>query len=294
MPEGRVIRAYSNFCDVMVSGRVHRCTLRGKLRRQDVEVLTGDLVVVEIAADGTGTVREVLPRRSELYRPPIANVDTAIVVFTLKEPPVNFPLVDRLTVLAGRAGLDVVLCLNKADLCDPAEVEPVTRMYEKASYPMVVTSARTGEGLDRLKSFMEGRISVLAGQSGVGKSSLLNVLVPGWTRPTGEVSRKLQRGRHTTKWVELLEMPAGGFVADTPGFSRLELEGVDPASLAQDFPEMRDFAGKCRFPDCLHRCEPDCAVKAAVEAGDIPEGRYRSYLELLREAEEFHQRRYIR
>ncbi len=289
MVEGRVVRSHSNVCYVDTGEEILECRPRGRLRYRDEKVLTGDLVRVSRAGPGLGAVDEVLPRRNELARPPVANVDQVVVVFSFHEPELDLDLVDRFLVLVSAAGLPAVLCLNKVDLAHRDEVRAVGRVYEPLGYRYVPVSARTGQGLEDLRAVLAGRVSVLAGPSGAGKTSLLNALCPGLHLRTGEVSRKIRRGTHTTRHVALIPTGGGGMVADTPGFTQLELKDVKPADVAWHFPEIVKLAGSCRFRSCLHRAEPDCRVKAAVSAGEIDRGRYERYLSLLNEAEATYQ-----
>lgn len=281
---GRVLGCYSDRALVCAEGRELDCRLRGRLRRQEAVVVAGDLVRV----DTTGpvpVVEEVLPRRNLLDRPCVANVDQVLVVFSYRDPPLDLGHVGRVLVAAEKAGVGAVLVLSKADLLAEEERAEVHDRFGPLPYPLVVTSAVTGEGLGELRALLHGRISVLAGQSGVGKSRLLNAIRPGLHLATGEISPRIRRGRHTTRLARLLDVD-GGMVADTPGFSRLELEGVEPRRLSSLFPEMEELAPACRFSDCYHRAEPDCAVRQAAEEGRVAPWRYRLYLELLDEIEE--------
>lgn len=281
---GRVLGCYSDRLVVRVEGRELNCRLRGRLRRQALGVVAGDLV--RVAAGGpVPVVEEVLPRRNLLDRPAVANVDQVLVVFSYRDPPLDLGHVGRVLVAAEKAEVGAVMVLSKADLLAGEECDRVRELFHPVPYPLVVTSAVTGEGLRELHPLLEGRVSVLAGQSGVGKSRLLNALRPGLGLATGEISPRIRRGRHTTRLARLLDVN-GGMVADTPGFSRLELGGVDPRRLASLFPEMVALAPHCRFADCYHRAEPGCAVREAVEEGRVAPWRHRLYLELLQEIEE--------
>lgn len=282
--EGLVVRAYSNVCDVAVGEHVLPCRLRGRLKQEGRRILTGDRVIVRTLRDGTGVVEAVQPRRSELVRPPVANVDQAVIVFSLEEPVVDPATVERLAILAQAEGLEVVFCCNKADRVGEERARQAVALYANLGYGALVTSARTGLGVDALRRAIARRVSVLAGPSGVGKSSLLNAMLPGLRLATAEVSARGRRGRHTTRGVQLLRV-AGGWVADSPGFTALCLGGLDPDALPRYFPEMAASAGDCRFRGCRHRAEPGCAVKAAVAEGRIDAGRYARYLTFLDEAE---------
>lgn len=281
-PIGLVTKAMSNFCEVRLDGEQVLCQFRGRLRSSAAGILTGDRVLVERLPDGHGLVAEVLPRRTELIRPPVANVDCCIVVLTTQAPPLNLDLVDRILILAQDAGLDIVICLNKLDLSRQEQTQLVAAAYGASGWPLIMTSAIDGTNLESLAGQFEGRVAVLSGQSGVGKSTLLNAISPGLGLAMGEVSAKGQRGRHTTRVVELLWV-AGGWVADSPGFVRLDLPAIEPVKLAGYYPEMGPYSGQCRFADCIHDAEPGCAVKEAVAAGEINGGRYQRYVGFLHE-----------
>lgn len=287
MLQGVVARIIHGFCDVDTEEATVRCRFRGRLRRDVLDILPGDRVELAVLPDGAGVVERVLPRTTELHRPAVANVDTVAVVFSISEPDLNRLLLDRFLVQVEREGIRAVLCLNKIDLARGddarARLREVVALYSSIGYEVVLASAKTGEGVDGLRVALGGRISVFAGRSGVGKSSLLNALQPELALRTGELSGKLRAGRHTTRHVELLKVGAASFVVDTPGFSYLGLVDLDERDLAATFPEMRDYLGRCKFASCLHHHEPACAVKDAVVAGRIDQGRYRHYTEFLEE-----------
>jgi ribosome biogenesis GTPase len=285
MSSGRVLRSYSNVFYVEVDGEVLECRPRGRLRYRAEKVLAGDLVTVSQAGPGLGAIEEILPRRNELRRPQVANVDQVVLVFSFQEPRLDLALVDRFLVLIADTELPAVFCINKLDLAAAGEAEEVRRVYEGLVDTFLTTSAVTGENLGSLRGLLSGRLSVLAGPSGVGKSSLLNALDPGLCLRTSQVSRKARRGTHTTRHVALLPTGGGGLVADTPGFTHLELEGIAPADLSWFYPEIIPLTAGCRFSGCLHRAEPDCRVKEAAARGEIDPGRYERYLGLLGEVE---------
>jgi ribosome biogenesis GTPase len=272
----------SNFCEVLYQGESYRCQLRGKLRLAGGALLTGDRVAMRALEPGRGLIESVLPRSTALVRPPVANVDLCVVVLTTESPPLNLELVDRILLLARAAGLDVLLCINKVDLAHPEETQMVERAYAPTGWPVLAASAKKLINLDRLVDRLAGRVAVMSGQSGVGKSTLLNALAPHLGLETGDLSAKVQRGRHTTRAVQLLRVGAG-LVADAPGFVRLELPAIDPRDLAGHYPEMRSRKDSCRFDDCVHDAEPACAVKDAVARGEIDDGRYRRYRDFLHE-----------
>ncbi|MCR4399995.1 MAG: ribosome small subunit-dependent GTPase A [Syntrophomonadaceae bacterium] len=279
--QGLVLKNYAGFYYVEdEEGSVRECVLRGKLRTR---VLTGDRVRISLREANRGVVEEVLPRHSELQRPPVANIDLVLVVFAADRPSPDLVLLDRLLVLVQHRGLQPVVVLNKCDLQQSLKAEFVRSYYPTVGYRVVAASAVRGDGLNELAEAVRGRVAVMAGPSGVGKSSLLNAMIPELRLATGDVSRKLGRGRHTTRHVELCRVPGGGWIADTPGFSVLDLPPMRPAELAALFPEFEAPAARCRFRNCLHAREEDCAVKAEVEAGRIAPGRYQHYRAFLAE-----------
>ena len=277
--EGRILRSLSGFYDVQTPGGLITCRARGILRKAGNSPLTGDLVEISVEK-GKGMVERILPRKNHFIRPAVANVD-ALVVFAANVNPVTEPfLIDRVAAIAGDQNVDVYLCVNKCDL-DPAY--DLVRIYEHAGFPVICTSAETGEGVAELRALLEGKLTAFTGNSGVGKSSILNRLAPELKLETGEVSEKLGRGRHTTRHVELYRLGEDTYVADTPGFSSFDTDQMElilKENLQYAFPDFGSFIGKCRFDDCSHRKEPDCAVRAAVEAGEIEKSRYESYLKL--------------
>ena len=276
---GRIVRSLSGFYDVQTPEGLVTCRARGVLRKEGCTPLTGDLAEITVER-GKGMVEKILPRRNRFVRPAVANVD-ALVVFAANVNPITEPfLIDRVAAIAGDQGVPVYLCVNKCDL-DPAV--DLVDIYEKAGIPVICTSAETGQGVEELRSLLKGKLTAFTGNSGVGKSSILNRLCPELELPTGEVSEKLGRGRHTTRHVELYDLGEDTFVADTPGFSSFDTDQMDvilKENLQYAFPDFGRFIGQCRFDDCSHRKEPDCAVRAAVEAGDIGRSRYDSYLRL--------------
>lgn len=283
MNVGIIVKGIGGRYEVQTDRGLVSCTLRGRLRLRDDRVLVGDKVEITREDDGKeGVVEAILPRTSELLRPPIANVNQVAVVFAVENPAPNFLFLDRLLVQGELLNLSCIVVINKADL-NPTRAQELAKHYNTISYPTAVTSTVQGEGLDQLRELLKGKITALAGPSGAGKSSLLNALDPNLKLETGQVSVKAQRGRHTTRSVELLAL-GDGYVADTPGFSRLNLESDQERDLQFAFPEFRPHLDFCQFRGCLHRREPGCQVKAALEAGEITQERYDHYLILLEEA----------
>lgn len=295
---GTLIKGYSGFYYVFAEEKTWTCSVRGRFKKkgEQIRFLPGDTVRISpVEADRSidrGVIEELLPRRNELIRPPIANVDKVFLVFALFSPEPDLNLVDRLIVLAIHAGIEPVLVWNKVDLAPADFIAEVKNSFEKTGINQYFVSAQHGLGTDGLKEEMRRKISVLAGPSGVGKSSLLNALSPGLQLKTGEVSQKIGRGRHTTRHVELLPLPFNALVADTPGFSSLFLPEMEPLELANCFPEMTPYLEQCRFTSCLHVAEPDCGVKAAFDEGKIHHRRYRSYQILVKELLEKQERKY--
>lgn len=284
MEQGIIVRGVGGVYDVRTDTGTVRCTLRGRLRLQDERVLVGDRVEITSKGDA-GVVENILPRITQLTRPPIANVEQAVVVFSVDNPPPILVLLDRILVNAHAAGVSSVIVLNKADL----NLEKATKLaatYGSISYPTLITSAAKREGLDELRELLDGRVSTLAGPSGVGKSSLLNAIDSSFQLETGEVSGRLQRGRHTTRAVQLLPIGSRGLVADSPGFSQLTISHKTREELQYSFPEMHPYLGMCHFRGCLHHHEPRCAVKEAVHTGEIPSHRYDHYILFLQEIAE--------
>ena len=277
--EGRIVRSLSGFYDVQTSDGLITCRARGILRKEGNSPLTGDLVEITVE-HGKGMVEKILPRKNRFIRPAVANID-ALVVFAANVNPVTEPyLIDRVVAIAGDQNVPVILCVNKCDL-DPAV--DLVRIYEHAGFTVICTSAETGDGVETLMQQISGKLVAFTGNSGVGKSSILNRLCPELNLATGEVSEKLGRGRHTTRHVELYQLEQDTYVADTPGFSSFDtdqMEVILKENLQYAFPDFGRYIGQCRFDDCSHRKEPDCAVRAAWENGQIEKTRYDSYLRL--------------
>ncbi len=282
---GRIVRSLSGFYDVKTQQGLVTCRARGILRKEGCTPLTGDMVEITVEK-GKGMVEKLLPRKNSFIRPAVANLD-AMVVFAANVNPITEPyLIDRVAAIAGDQEVPVYLCVNKCDL-DPAE--DLVRIYEHAGFRVLRTSAETAEGIEELRSLLNGKLTAFTGNSGVGKSSILNRLCPELNLATGEVSEKLGRGRHTTRHVELYPLGEDTYVADTPGFSSFDtdqMEVILKENLQYAFPDFGRYIGKCRFDDCTHRKEPECAVRAALEAGEVEKTRYDSYLRLYEKSEQ--------
>ena len=280
---GRIIRSISGFYDVQTSSGLVNCRARGILRKDGQSPLTGDMVEITVER-GKGMVERILPRRNRFVRPAVANLD-ALVVFAANVNPVTEPfLIDRVAAIAGDQEVPVVLCINKCDL-DPAL--DLAKIYNAAGFTVICASAQTGEGVEELRQLLRGKLTAFTGNSGVGKSSMLNRLCPELALPVGEVSEKLGRGRHTTRHVELYMLEEGTYVADTPGFSSFDTDQMDvilKENLQYAFPDFGPYIGQCQFHDCSHRKEPGCAVTKAMEEGALEQTRYDSYQRLYEKA----------
>ncbi len=276
---GRILRSLSGFYDVQTDRGLVTCRGRGHLRKGNTSPLTGDMVEISIE-QGKGMVEKILPRKNRFIRPAVANMD-ALVIFASNVNPITEPyLIDRVAAIAGDQGVAVHICVNKCDL-DPAT--DLVKIYRNAGFSVIQTSAVTGDGVEELRQLIAGKFTAFTGNTGVGKSSILNALCPCLQLATGEVSEKLGRGRHTTRHVELYKLGENTYVADTPGFSSFDTEQMDvilKENLQYAFPDFAPHLGKCQFHDCSHRAEPDCDIRTAVEKGEIEKTRYDSYLRL--------------
>jgi ribosome biogenesis GTPase len=295
MLSGVIVKALSGYYYVRSSDgdadeETVQCRARGIFKKRGESPLVGDRVRYSLTENGEGTVEELLPRTSELIRPPVANVDLAILVFSVSEPNLNLQLLDKFLVHIEHAGIPALLCLSKQDLEDEGEeteeakaaAESVNRIYGALGYEVFGTSSRKGDGVEQLRDRLRGHLAVFAGQSGVGKSSLLNAIVPGLDLETNEISSRLGRGKHTTRHVELINI-GGGLVADTPGFSQLDFYELGVQDLGFCFVEMRELSPNCKFRGCTHIHEPGCAVISAVEEGNVAKSRYDHYLLFMEE-----------
>ena len=285
MMNDRIIKALSGFYYVQTQDGVVECRARGKFRKEGVSPLVGDFVTISRSGK-SGTVEEILPRKNSFIRPAVANVDLLVLLASCAIPQTEPFLIDRVLAIAGQQGVEPLICVNKNDL-EPGD--GLAGIYRRAGFRVVVTSAETGEGIDELRAAISGKLSAFTGNSGVGKSSILNALCPELKLAVGEVSEKLGRGRHTTRHIELYCLGNGTFVADTPGFSSFDTERMDLVlkdQLQYAFSDFAPYLGKCQFQDCAHLKEPGCAVRAALERGEIEPTRYESYKRLYEMAKE--------
>lgn len=290
MAKGVVVKAVAGFFTVDDGAETRVCKARGVFRKRGVTVLVGDDVEYEPVGD-EGVITNVLPRRTELVRPPIANVHQAILVASVGSPEFQSLLLDRMLVMVEAAELTPIVVISKADLAQLGEIDDIKAAYQVSGYRIIPVSVHTGLGIADVRDALHDKISVLAGASGVGKSSLANALYPGLRLKMGEVSEKLGRGKHTTRHMELFRIDANSWLADTPGFSQLDLP-VDSTVLRHAFPEFSTFAEDCGYRRCLHTEEDDCAVKQAVANGFINDSRYAHYRTMLQEIQAREERQY--
>ncbi|MDP4093848.1 MAG: ribosome small subunit-dependent GTPase A [Bacillota bacterium] len=279
MPEGIIIKGIGGFYYVKTEEGLYECKARGVFRKKNLTPLPGDRVSVAVTdvEKKKGSISEILPRDSELVRPAVSNVNQLATVIAVKSPLPDFDLLDKLLVSASIKGIQTIICINKIDLDESQEYKKIIQVYSAAGFKCLPLSSKTESGFEQLQESLKGKTTVFAGQSGVGKSSILNIIMNCWVMQTGKVSEKIERGRHTTRHAELLELEEGGFVADTPGFSSFELPDIKYDELEYYYPEFESYLGKCRFKGCSHISEPDCAVKEALAQNLIDRERYERY-----------------
>lgn len=280
--KGLIMKGIGGFYYVKTADGIYQTRGRGIFKKQGVTLAVGDNVEIEILPDGDGVINEILPRKNQFIRPPIVNVDCFVVIFAAKKPKPNFQVVDRFLIMAERCSMEAVICVNKCDLADEEELEQIKSVYGDI-YPVLFVSGKTGQGIASLNTYISGKRAAFAGPSGVGKSTITNRIIPEANMETGSVSSKTSRGRHTTRHVEIFETEEGGLVFDTPGFTSFDILEAEEDELAGCYPEFAPYLGQCRFDNCRHRKEPDCAVRRAVEEGSISRIRYESYLANLEE-----------
>jgi len=286
---GKIMKGIAGFYYVYVEGHgVYECKAKGIFRKEGVKPLVGDNVELDVLdeAEKLGNIRQILPRKSALLRPAVANVDQALVLFAIVKPNPNFNLLDRFLINMERQQLPTVICFNKEDIASDREKEALRKSYETCGYRVLFISALENRGVEQVKTILEGKTTTLAGPSGVGKSSLINRLAPHIHMETGEISEKIERGRHTTRHSEIIPLGRETYIMDTPGFTSLEIPDITKEELGGYYPEFRTYEPFCKFRGCAHLSEPSCGVKEAVEAGKISTVRYENYKILYRELQE--------
>jgi ribosome biogenesis GTPase len=285
--KGKIIKSIAGFYEVHTGEDIYRCRARGVFRALGVKPLVGDDVEIEItdtvSVPMEGNVVRLLPRRNELVRPNVANVDQALLIFAITHPAPSYNMLDRFLITMNQRNLPAILCFNKQDLATEQEIRELRETYESCGCRVLFVSVLAPETLGELRSILRGKTTVLTGPSGVGKSTLINTICPGARMQTGELSRKISRGKNTTRHVELLTGEQDTYLVDTPGFTSLYLMDLEAEDLRHYYPEFEEYEGKCRFDGCVHRKEPGCAVHMALEQGKISRIRYRNYCELFEE-----------
>jgi ribosome biogenesis GTPase len=285
MLEGRIVKALSGFYYVQTNDGYYQCRGRGVFRKEKINPLVGDFVEFEAENKTDGYIYKVLPRKNEMLRPAISNTDQAMLVFSAKEPDFSPLLLNKFLVHIEANEIDAIIVISKVDLIseeDLMKLDQYKADYEKIGYTVIYTSTKSCDGIEQVKTVLKDKVTVIAGQSGVGKSSLLNTISPELNIETNEISSHLGRGKHTTRHVELLNV-SGGLVADTPGFSSLDFTNIEAEELSHYFPEMVFFINDCKFRGCTHISEPKCAVLEAIDKGEIPKYRHKHYLQFFEE-----------
>ena len=288
---GKIIKGISGFYYVYVEGAgLYECKAKGAFRKQKIKPLVGDNVEIAVIdeANKLGNVEKILPRKNELIRPAVSNIDMALVIFASAKPDPNFNLLDRFLCMMEYQKVPVTICFNKIDLVDQEKLKEYSGIYEPAGYNVIFTCTKTKEGLGSIRSLLEGKTTTVAGPSGVGKSSIINCLQSDITMETGTISEKIERGKHTTRHSEIIPVSHDTYIMDTPGFSSMDVPGFEEEDLWTCYPEFVRHEPYCRFIGCSHINEPDCGVKAAVEDGEISPVRYENYKLLYEELKNRH------
>lgn len=281
------------YVDTGESG-TYECKAKGIFRKEKIKPLVGDYVEIEIVDDKEkeGVIEAILPRKNQLIRPASSNIDQALIIFAMENPRPSFSLLDRFLIMMEQQEIPVVICFNKKDLAEEEELNLLCNTYSSCSYQVLTTSALNEEGIEPIRRVMKGKTTVVAGPSGVGKSTITNLLQGEIEMETGDISRKLKRGKHTTRHAQLIRIDEDSFLMDTPGFSALDVRDIEKEELRLYFPEFTSYEGSCRFQGCVHVSEPDCSVRQAVEEEKISRIRYNNYVELYQDLKEREKRRY--
>lgn len=278
--QGKIVKGISGFYYVYVAGTgIYECKAKGAFRKQKIKPLVGDNVEIAVIdeQEKKGNVENIFPRKNQLIRPAVANIDMALVIFAAAKPDPNFNLLDRFLCMMEYQNIPVTICFNKKDLVSQETIEQLKSIYEPAGYHVLFTSTKSGEGIEEVKSLLTGKTATVAGPSGVGKSSIINMLQDEVVMETGVISTKIERGKHTTRHSEIIPVMKDSFIMDTPGFSSMDVPGFEKEELWTCYPEFREYEPYCRFQGCSHINEPDCGVKSALEEGKISNVRYENY-----------------
>lgn len=291
--QGKIIKGIAGFYYVhVVESGLYECKAKGVFRKEKIKPLVGDLVEIDVLDENEkkGNIIEILERKNELIRPAVANIDQALVVFAVTKPKPHFNLLDRFLIMMESKDIPVILCFNKKDIATEPEIQELKEIYETCGYQMIFTSALEKENIEEVKSLLKGKTTAIAGPSGVGKSSLINIFQPDANMETGSISEKIERGKHTTRHSELIWIEKDTYIMDTPGFSSLYTNEFEKEELKYYFREFEPFEGQCKFNGCDHIHEPGCAIKQAMEDGKIHPVRYKNYLDMYQELKD--KRRY--
>ncbi len=291
--QGKIIKGIGGFYYVHLQGRgIYECKAKGLFRKMGIKPLVGDDVEIQVLDEGamTGNITSILPRKNRLIRPAVSNVDQAMVIFSVVQPEPNFHLLNSFLVMMERQQVTCILCFNKADLALERQIEEIKKIYKETEYPLFFVSAKEKKGIEQIKDVLRDKTTTVAGPSGVGKSSLINSLQQDVTMETGDISKKIERGRHTTRHSELIALEDGGYIMDTPGFSSLSVDFMEKEELKEYFPEFLKYQPECRFQGCAHIHEPECAVKEALSRKMISRVRYDDYVMFYEQCKE--KRRY--
>lgn len=283
--QGKIIKGIAGFYYIETEQGLYECKAKGAFRNQKKKPLVGDNVEISIQDEENkkGNIQDILPRKNQLIRPTVANVDQAVVIFAAASPAPNLNLLDRFLITMEQYNVETIICFNKSDLVTEKEKDKFRKIYESCGYRVIFTSVSKEQGLSEVKALLKGKTTVLAGPSGVGKSSIINYLKPDANMETGQISQKIERGKHTTRHSELFELEKDSYIMDTPGFTSLYVDNLEKEELSDYFPEFEEYRNECRFQGCMHLMEPDCKVKDAVERGDISTTRYENYKLLFEE-----------